>query len=84
MKLVYTVRDHAAEFYFPIFQANTDKEAIRMFRTSIQNSPAWSDYDLVRIGEFDDDLGTLKAHDAAQTIMKGANLARPVQEEIDT
>lgn len=57
---IYTIRDSAAEYFMTPFTAQTDGQAKRMFLQSMgDNFPFRHDYILFRIGEFDDESGSL-------------------------
>lgn len=73
---MYSVHDTAAEFYHPPFTAQTDAQASRIFVVSLGDQfPHRGDFNLYRIGEFDNDGGTLLPCDPPQCVLRGTSIA---------
>jgi len=72
MKPLFTVLDTVAELYSPIFQAENNEHAIRMFETSIDLDHK-SDFSLWKIGQYDQDKGELQSIDST-LVAHGKNL----------
>lgn len=84
---IYSIYDSKAEFYLPIFLANTDSEAQRMFIGSLGDSFRFRhDYSLFCLGTFDRDSGTIETM-TGMCIMNGAQIPerfnpQPTMDEI--
>ena len=77
MQNIYTIRDEAAKYFFPIFLANTDAEAIRMFSLSLgEKWPHRVDYILFRNGTFDSETGLTTSEETPVLVMPGINLEK--------
>lgn len=74
IKPVYTVLDEVAGFYSPIFTAENDKHAIRMFLQSIDLNHA-HDFTLFCIGSFDNDKGVI-VEKTPTLVMQGASVKK--------
>lgn len=73
MKYVYTILDTVADFHSPVFQAENDNHAIRMFQQSIDLDHR-HDFSLWRIGSFCPEKGTLKATQQTTLVIHGKSL----------
>lgn len=72
----YTIRDNAADYFFPPFFARTHGEAKRMFISSLGDSFVHRhDYILFSLGTWDADEGILTADEAPSVILAGASIA---------
>jgi len=60
MKPIFTILDTVADFYSPLFQAENNDHAIRMFESSIDLDHK-ADFSLWRIGQYDQDKGNLSS-----------------------
>lgn len=58
MKHLYSIFDSVAGFYSPVFQAENDAHASRMFVSSIDLDHK-HDFALWKLGEYDQDNGTI-------------------------
>ena len=59
-KNLYTLKDMVAEEVAPIFEANNDGVALRMFQESIQKQQIpYDDFRLIRIGRLDKTTGEI-------------------------
>lgn len=73
--IIYTIHDSVAEFFLPIFTAENDNVAKRIFIASLgSNFPHRADYTLYRIGQFCPDEGNVAAENA-QLLMSGLSIA---------
>lgn len=73
---IYSLYDRKAQYYLPLFTAQTDTDAIRMFSESIITSdlplskyPA--DFDLIRIGTVDLEKGILTPEHPTYPVING-------------
>ena len=60
---IYTIRDKVAEEVGPLFQAKNDAVAIRQFKQLIKDSENPEEYELLFLGDFNDqtiELETVK------------------------
>lgn len=66
MTNLYAIRDNKADFYTPPFIAENDPMAQRMVTTSVNDPRSGdlhqysNDFDLMHIGKFDTELGTIE------------------------
>ena len=51
---IYTIRDKVAEEVGPLFQAKNDQVAIRQFKHLIKDSENPEEYELLCLGDFND------------------------------
>lgn len=72
MKKLYTIYDTVAGFYSPVFQAENDAHAIRMFTQSIDFNHRF-DFALWHCADFDSDTGQIHQL-VPQLITHGKNL----------
>ncbi|AXL14658.1 nonstructural protein [Microviridae sp.] len=69
MMHIYSIYDSVAKYYLPVFLANNDEEAKRMFIQSMDsNHRHRADYTLGSLGEWDRESGAIHAHDFAKII----------------
>jgi len=73
LKAMYSIHDSVAGFYSPVFHAQNDNHAIRMFHSSIDLNHK-ADYSLWLIGQFDDENGNIYDYRQPTLIEKGINL----------
>ncbi|AXL15031.1 nonstructural protein [Microviridae sp.] len=71
-KGLYAIFDSVAGFYSPVFQAENDDHAIRMFHSSIDMNHK-NDFALWSIGQYDNDRGHIIERTPTLT-MHGKNL----------
>ena len=74
-KYVYTIHDTVADYYSPIFQAENDNHAVRMFSQSIDMDHK-HDFSLWLVGTFSPDKGSLKASQQTTLILHGKSLKK--------
>ena len=73
---VYSIYDSKGEYWIPIWIARSHADAIRDFTRSV-SSPGTpigdhpADFQLVCVGTWDDDSGTLIPHEVKQTLGSG-------------
>lgn len=79
MLKIYTIRDSKGEYYTAPFFKNTDAEAIRDFRglatddkSTISKNP--EDYDLYRLGTFDNQTGHIVPEKSPEHLVKANNI----------
>lgn len=77
---VYSIRDNKTAFMQPMLDIN-DKAAIRNFKLAVANSPTGAsmavypeDFDLYRIGTFDNETGVVSPTTVPELIYSGGNL----------
>lgn len=73
MKPIYSIYDSVAGFYSPVFQAENDAHAQRMFIQSIDLAHK-ADFALWRLGTFDTDNGTIQETKVPTLVVHGKNL----------
>lgn len=73
---IYSIYDRKAQYHLPLFSAQNDTTAIRMFtetvvtsETPVSTYPA--DFDLVRVGTVDLELGAIEPHTRPEPIVNG-------------
>lgn len=72
----YTIRDEAAGYFMPPFFAATDEVAMRLFITSMGDSFSHRhQFNLFRLGAFDDDEGILTALSAPVHVLSGHSVS---------
>ena len=72
---IYTVRDSVAEYFMPLFTAKNDREAQRMFISGMgDNNPHKADYILFRVGNFDDENGTIQPEETPALVLAGLSI----------
>lgn len=87
---MYSIFDRKSEHFAPPFIARTDDEAIRFFKTEYDNAlrtaPSSAlamfvaDYEVDRVGQFDDLLGKVIAPDQPMVqIFSGSSLLPPTK-----
>ena len=84
----YTVHDQAAAAYLPPFFESTDAKAIRAFENAVadpghQFGRNPEDYNLIKIGTFNDEKGTLDANGHAHLVSGVEALARVNAQQLD-
>lgn len=73
-KIICTVHDQISEIWSPVFQAENEEHAKRIFTDSIPANHA-HDFVLWQIGAFDDDTGELHGFDENPKLLEhGKNL----------
>ncbi|AXL15590.1 nonstructural protein [Microviridae sp.] len=77
VKGLYAIFDSVAGFYSPVFQAENDAHAIRMFQSSIDMNHK-NDFALWKIGQYDNDNGNIIEFTPKLTT-HGKNLKEPKQ-----
>ncbi|AXL14648.1 nonstructural protein [Microviridae sp.] len=78
MKPLYSIYDQIAGFYSPVFLAENDAHATRMFSQSIDLNHK-KDFSLWCLGNFDADTGFIKTHKAPELVSQGLKLEEPQQ-----
>jgi len=73
LKPMYSIYDSVAGFYSPVFHAQNDNHAVRMFSQSIDLNHK-PDFTLWLIGQFDDENGHIYDYREPTLIEKGINL----------
>ena len=77
MKTVYSIFDSVGGFYSPIFQAENDAHATRMFSQSLGVDNAhMADYTLWKLGTFDPDGGELTTMKEPRLVLNGLSLKK--------
>lgn len=69
-KNLYTLKDLVAEECAPIFEANNDGVAIRMFQETISRQQIpYDDFHLLRIGRYDKSTGSIIPEDPQEVVV---------------
>jgi len=77
LKTVYSILDSVGGFYSPVFQAENDAHATRMFSQSIgTENPHSADFTLWNLGTFDVDSGELRNHKESKLVLNGLSLKK--------
>jgi len=77
MKTVYSIYDSVGGFYSPIFQAENDAHATRMFSQSIgPDNVHCADYSLWKLGTFDPDTGELETPKEPRLVLNGLSFKK--------
>ncbi|AXL14638.1 nonstructural protein [Microviridae sp.] len=76
MKTIYSIFDSVGGFYSPVFQAENDKHAIRMFSEAFADRSHLADYTLWKLGTFDPDKGHLKTRKEPSLVLNGLSLEK--------
>ena len=71
---MYAVYDTVAAVFFKPFTEVNDATAVRCFTQSLEGHPSARDYELFRVGSFDDSVGALEPCDLVK-IFSGFTLA---------
>lgn len=76
VRKTYSVRDSKAEVYHLPFYVNTDAEAVRTFRTAVNDERTTfnknpEDFDLMYLGEYNDETGQYDQPDTPRCVTKG-------------
>lgn len=66
-KRLYAIYDSVAGFYSPVFQAENDPHAVRMFDQSIDHAHK-GDFSLWFLAEYDQDTGDIHEKTPTQTL----------------
>lgn len=79
IKEIFSIRDGKSELYGQPFFQNTEAEASRNLARLTQDPSSLissypEDFDLYKIGQYDDSTGTLIGYDTPQHIVKAAHL----------
>lgn len=72
-----SVRDRTAEFFYPPFFVRSSVEAMRAFERLMADpnkGGAASEYDLIELGEFQDDSGGVIVHDVPRILSNGRDV----------
>lgn len=73
---MFAVRDLTANFYFPPFFARSQVEATRIFERLLKDPNRMGsvrEFDLVLIGEFDDQTGVMAAASVSSVVANGSH-----------
>ena len=73
MSNIFSVYDDKAKFFSPIFLVPNDATAIRIFYDTMQPATHRADYNLYRVGQWDDETGIITPQDP-EIIMPGRSL----------
>lgn len=57
---LYTIKDNVANEFGPLLTAKSDAVAIRQFQSVVKSTDYPDDYDMYRIGSFDENTGEIK------------------------
>ena len=75
--LMYTIKDLAAEEYCQPFCSKNDQTAKRQFRAMLKGSPHnWNEFELLEIGVFDPNDGTMRAESSGRLVQRGTDVVR--------
>ena len=84
MKPVFAIKDRAVNGYGETLAMPSEQHAIRWFRDLVNADPEKSaiakhpdDYDLYRIGDYDDELGLLVPQAQPKLTARGKDLIQP-------
>lgn len=77
---IFSIRDAAAEAFFPPFFMATRGMAMREFETACKNTESNigrypSQFNLYELGEFDDAVGTIDVHPEPHLVIQGLSMA---------
>jgi len=80
MKTLYSIFDSVGGFYCPIFQAENNGHAIRMFSEAFENRKHLADYTLWELGTFDPDNGEMITHKQPKMVLNGLSLNKETEQ----
>lgn len=66
--ILYTIHDTIAKEYAPPFVAKNDELAKRKFQQVLMNTPYPSDFELVKLAEYDTDSGCVKSYSSVMVV----------------
>ena len=76
---MYSICDKATSFIYP-FPGRSDQEAIRQFAVEMNNTPIGrdnpGDFDLYRVGIFDDQTGRIESVEPAVHVRSGMSVVK--------